>query len=136
MPDWLCGTLGLRPPGDTLWVRLSGMFILDLAFYCVRAARAEWTAFFRWSVLTRPVTLPFLAVVVACGRENASILVFGVIDVLAALWTLVALRHPARRGTPGNCSPGRVHGGSPEHEPVFRADPRSTTFPPPCGSGL
>jgi hypothetical protein len=98
VPGWLCGTLGLRSP-DPFWVRLSGMFFLDLAFYCVRAARAEWTAFFRWSVFTRPVTLPFLAVVVACGRENASILVFGFIDVLAAAWTLVALHHtPRHRG--------------------------------------
>jgi hypothetical protein len=92
VPEWLCSTLTLRPPGDTMWVRLSGMFFLDLAFYCIRAARTEQTAFIRWTVTTRPVMLLFLGAVVAFGLENPSILVFGIIDVAASLWTWLALR--------------------------------------------
>jgi hypothetical protein len=91
-PDQLCDVLGLRPPGETLWVRLSGVFFLDLAFYCIRAARREQAEFIRWSVVTRPFMLPFLAAAVAFGLENPAVLVFGVIDVLAAAWTLLALR--------------------------------------------
>ena len=92
VPEQLCQVLGLRPPGETMWVRLSGMFFLDLAFYCVRAAWSEQTAFIRWTVLTRPVMLLFLGAVVAVGLENPTVLAFGVIDVLAALWTWRALR--------------------------------------------
>ena len=54
VPEGLCRCLGLSPPGDPLWVRLSGMFFLDLAFYCVKAAIDENEAFIRWSVTTRP----------------------------------------------------------------------------------
>jgi hypothetical protein len=91
VPEWLCHFLRLRPPGDTMWVRLSGMFFLYLAFYCIKAARGEQNAFIRWSLTTRPLTVLFLGVFVATGLENPNILVFGVIDVLATLWTAVAL---------------------------------------------
>ena len=38
VPEESCRLLHLRPPGDTMWVRLSGLFFLDLAFYCIQAA--------------------------------------------------------------------------------------------------
>jgi hypothetical protein len=92
VPERLCSFLGLRPPGDTIWVRLTGMFFLDVAFYCIKAARSEQKDFFRWSVMTRPFTLPLLAAVVGYGLENPLVLFFGMVDVLAALWTGLALR--------------------------------------------
>jgi hypothetical protein len=95
LPHRLCETFGLRPPGETLWARVCGALLVDLAHYCIRAARNEQIRFIRWTVPPRLLTLPILGVVVASGLENASILVFGVIDALAALWTLFAL--------PGNC---------------------------------
>ena len=110
-PDWTCNVAGLRPPGETLWVRLGGMLFLDVAYYCIRAARSEEIRFIRWSVLPRLVTLPFLGVVVAAGLENPSILVFGVVDTLAALWTILALPRsgvtPARASTRSGYGPGQ-----------------------------
>jgi hypothetical protein len=94
MPRELCSLLHLRPPGDTMWVRLCGMFFLDLAFYCIQAALSDERTFVRWSVRTRPLTIVFLVVFVAGGLENPSILIFGVIDLLATLWTILALRTP------------------------------------------
>src|SRR3954466_7007014 len=91
VPHELCSVLDLRPPGDTMWVRLSGMFFLYLAFYCIKAGLNEQRSFILWSVKTRPWTLAFLGAFVALGLENPGILVFGVIDVLATLWTLYAL---------------------------------------------
>ena len=94
MPRELCSILHLRPPGDTMWVRLSGMFFLDLAFYCIQAALSDQRTFMRWSVKTRPLSIVFLVAFVAGGLENPNILIFGVIDLLATLWTIVALRTP------------------------------------------
>jgi len=91
-PGETCSFVGLRPPGDTMWTRLSGMFFLDLAFYCVWAARSEQKEFISWTVFTRPFTLLFLGVFVAVGLENPVILVFGIVDAMAALWTALALR--------------------------------------------
>ena len=76
VPEGLCRCLGLSPPGDPLWVRLSGMFFLDLAFYCIKAAIDENKAFIRWSVTTRPLTILFLGAFVALGYENSNILDF------------------------------------------------------------
>jgi hypothetical protein len=94
MPREVCSLLHLRPPGDTMWVRLCGMFFLDLAFYCIQAALADERTFVRWSVRTRPLTIVFLLAFVAGGLENPSILIFGVIDLLATLWTVLALGTP------------------------------------------
>jgi hypothetical protein len=94
IPRELCSLLHLRPPSDTTWVRLCGIFFLDLAFYCIRAGLDDQRTFIRWSVKTRPWTIVFLAAFVALGLENPSILIFGVIDLLATLWTVLALGTP------------------------------------------
>jgi hypothetical protein len=91
-PQEVCGSLQLHPPGNSIWVRLSGMFFLDLAFYCIKAALDENKLFIRWSILTRPWTLVFLGAFVAAGFESPRILIFGIVDVLATLWTVFALR--------------------------------------------
>jgi hypothetical protein len=91
-PEELCHFLGLSPPGDPLWVRLNGMFFLDLAFYCIKAAIDGHKAFIRWSVTTRPLTLLFLGAFAILGFVSPNILIFGVIDVFASLWTALALR--------------------------------------------
>lgn len=98
-PQEVCGILQLHPPGNSIWVRLSGMFFLDLAFYCIKAAVNEQESFIRWSILTRPWTLVFLGAFVAAGIESPRILIFGVVDLLATLWTVFALR--ADRGGRG-----------------------------------
>ena len=97
MPREVCSLLHLRPPGDTMWVRLCGAFFLDLAFYCIQAARSDQRTFMRWSVKTRPLSIMFLVAFVAGGLENPSILIFGVIDLLATLWTVLALRTPCEQ---------------------------------------
>ena len=92
VPAEVCLVLNLRTPGDTVWMRLCGMFFLDLAYYCIRAAQNENMMFIRWSTYTRPWTLAFLAAFVALGLVKPIILTFGLIDVLATLWTVRALR--------------------------------------------
>jgi hypothetical protein len=104
-PEALYSLTCLRPPGGTFWVRLSGMFFLYLAFYCLMAAWNERKEFFRWSVVTRPCTLLVLAACVFTGMEHPFILLFGVLDVLAALWTALALRRERLAERPAQAAP-------------------------------
>ncbi len=96
-PALVCRVLTLDAP-QGVWVRITGMFFAILAYYCICAAREEQTAFMRWSVRTRPTTLVFLAACVATQVVQPIILLFGVIDVAAAVWTALALRADARSG--------------------------------------
>ena len=93
-PAFVCQMLTLDAP-QGVWVRMTGMFFCILAFYCVCAASQEATAFIRWSVYTRPTTLLFLGAFVAAKLVQPVILIFGVIDVAASLWTAFALRADA-----------------------------------------
>lgn len=93
LPREACRLIGLQPPSDILWVRISGMLLLVLAYYYFEASRTEEVAFFRRSVVTRLSVLPFLVGFVAFAWENWTILAFGVIDLFAALWTALALRN-------------------------------------------
>ena len=95
VPEIACGLLGIAaPPGA--WPRIVGMLLLILGFFCWRAAVEENTRFMRWSLLTRPTAMVFLAWFVASGWIEPSILLFGAVDVVAAAWTFAALGADAR----------------------------------------
>ena len=95
-PQQVCQLLRL-PAGSDFWIRLNGMFFWILAYYCLRAAWREETAFISWSLWPRSATTVFMAVFVAMGQVGPVVLLFGAVDALAALWTAKALRadrHP------------------------------------------
>lgn len=94
-PNVLLGAFGMAPAGD-VWIRVVGMLVGFLGFYYVRAAAAELTAFFRWTVPVRASVLAFFAAFVATGLAPPVLLLFAVIDAAAALWTWLALRSPPR----------------------------------------
>lgn len=107
-PAFVCQMLSLDPPRG-VWIRISGMFFCILSFYCLAAASREETAFIRLSVYARPTTLLFLGAFVIAQLVQPVILIFGVIDVAASLWTAHALRADAsaavsraRRSLPGS----------------------------------
>lgn len=56
------------------------------------AARTELTAFFRWTVYVRSTIIVFFALFVLTGAAGPTLLLFGVVDLLGALWTGLALR--------------------------------------------
>ena len=80
------------PPTNEVWIRINGMFVLCLSFYYTQAARHELTRFIRWTVWARAaVILCFSAFVVLVAAPKA-LLLFGVIDLLSATWTWLALK--------------------------------------------
>ena len=86
------------PKADGLWIRIVGMLVIILGFYYSHAARAELRAFFFWSVIGRTSVLLFFIAFVVAGLAPPVLILFGVIDFSAAMWTLFALRSDATTG--------------------------------------
>jgi len=80
------------PETNEVWLRVVGMLLLILGFYDCMAAKTEMKQFFQWSVYARAPVLPFFIIFVALGFAPPMLIVFGVIDGAAALWTHLALR--------------------------------------------
>ena len=91
IPNFLLGLFAL-PATTEAWVRIVGVLVLILAYYCVQSARLEMTGFFRLSVHGRASVIVFFTGLVLFGLAEPLLIAFGVIDLLGALWTAWALR--------------------------------------------
>jgi hypothetical protein len=81
------------PPTNEVWIRINGMFIICLAFFYVQAARHGLTTFIRWTVWARVAVIFYLtAFVILLGAPKA-LLLFGLVDLLSASWTFMALKN-------------------------------------------
>jgi hypothetical protein len=80
------------PSTNEVWVRVVGMLLLFFAFYCIQAARKELTDFFQWTVYTRSMVIIFLTTFVLLEFVKPVLILVGVIDLFAAIWTGLALR--------------------------------------------
>jgi hypothetical protein len=90
-PNVLLRVFGV-PPTNEIWIRVNGMFIICLAYYYIQTARHGLTAFIRWTVWGRgAVIVYFVAFVILAGAPKV-LLLFGAIDLLAAIWTFISLR--------------------------------------------
>jgi hypothetical protein len=81
------------PITDELWLRVLGVVTLILGYYYTVAARDELTSFFRASVIARPLLIVFFCTFVALGIAEPVLVLFGVVDLLGAIWTALALRY-------------------------------------------
>jgi hypothetical protein len=61
-------------------------------YYYIQAARNEMTGFFRLTVHSRASVIVFFVALVALGLAQPMLIMFGVVDPLAAIWTALALR--------------------------------------------
>lgn len=91
VPNILLGMFFL-PPTTEVWIRISGMLLIFISFYYIQAARHETTDFFRWTVYARSTVIVFFTAFVLLGFANPTLILFGVVDLLGALWTGLALR--------------------------------------------
>jgi hypothetical protein len=92
-PNFLLGMF-LLPSTSEVWIRIVGMLVLFLGFYYIQAARKEMTDFFRWTVHVRSSLIVFFAAFVLLGFVSLPLILFGVVDLLGAIWTSLALRPP------------------------------------------
>ena len=90
-PNFLLGMFFL-PSTTEVWIRVVGMLVLLLAFYYTQAARKEMTDFFQWTVYVRSSVIVFFAAFVLLGFSSPPLILCGVVDLLGAIWTGLALR--------------------------------------------
>jgi hypothetical protein len=90
-PNVLLGIFGLEPATD-VFVRSVGMLVVFLGYYYVSAARGEVVPFMRWSVRARPFVIAFFIAFVALGWSKPQLILFGAVELAAAIWTHLALR--------------------------------------------
>ena len=96
VPNLILQVFGV-PPTNEVWIRINGMFVLCLSFYYVQTARNELTIFIRWTVWTRVAVIFCFAAFVLLVSAPKALLWFGLIDLLSAIWTWLALKKDAAR---------------------------------------
>lgn len=96
-PNSFLRPLGFPPVADPSWLRVLGVLTLVIAAYYLLAARANLTAFFRWTVFVRGGVFVVFGALVLLKLAPAPLALLGAMDLAAALWTVLALRSPARR---------------------------------------
>jgi hypothetical protein len=94
-PHALLGPFGIARPNE-VWVRVVGMLAILIAYYYLRMARAEQTAFFEVTVHARATVPLFFGAFVLLGWVEPSLILFGVVDLAGAVWTATALRMDRR----------------------------------------
>ena len=82
------------PSTTEVWVHVVGMLVLFLGFYYIQAARKQLTDFIRWTMYPRSAVILFFVAFVLLGFARPPLILFGVVDLLGAIWTALALRAP------------------------------------------
>jgi hypothetical protein len=90
-PNTMLGLLGVALATEP-WVHILGVVVGTLGLYYVVAARAEVTAFIRATIWVRALVLVGFTGLVLVNIAPMQIIGFGVVDVLGAAWTWMALR--------------------------------------------
>lgn len=93
-PNLLLHFFGAQPTKE-VWIRINGMFVICLAFYYVQAARHGLTLVIRWTVWARGAVILYLTAFVLLVGAPKALLLFGLIDLLSATWTFIALKNDA-----------------------------------------
>jgi hypothetical protein len=91
VPNLLLQVFGV-PQTNEVWIRINGMFVLCLSFFYVQAARNELTIFIRWTVWARIAVIIYFAAFVLFVSAPKALLLFGLVDLLSAVWTWLALK--------------------------------------------
>jgi hypothetical protein len=95
-PNLLLRVFGV-PATSEVWIRINGMFVLCLSFFYVQAARHGLTIFIRWTVWARVAVIIYFAAFVLLVSAPKALLWFGLVDLLSAIWTWLALKKDEAR---------------------------------------
>lgn len=91
VPNSLLGMFGM-PATSEIWIRVVGVLLLILAYYYIVACRAELRPILIASVYARASVIVFFAAFVLLNLAQPTLILFGGIDLLAAVWTWWALK--------------------------------------------
>jgi hypothetical protein len=90
-PGFLLGLFGLAAPTEP-WVRVLAIPLFNLSIFVIMIGRNGTRSQLWLSVLTRSWVLPVMAALVLAGLAPAIILLFGLVEVIGAGLTALALR--------------------------------------------
>ena len=93
MPNLALRLFGFSETSEP-WIRVMAMLLLFSAYYYIFASRNEITEFIRITVYVRASVILFFAVFVLLDLAQPMLLLFGAVDLLAAIWTWYILRQP------------------------------------------
>jgi hypothetical protein len=91
-PNTLLATFQL-PTTDEVWIRVVGVLVFSLSVYYFYMATENNTVFFALSAYVRSTIIVWFTLFVVLGWAPPMLIMFGVVDLLAAIWTFVALRN-------------------------------------------
>ena len=80
------------PPTNEIWIRGMAMLAVALGYFYVQAARHEMLQFFRWKVQGHIFGVICMVMFVILQLGPPMLLLFASADLLAAIWTGLALR--------------------------------------------
>ncbi len=90
-PNFLLETFGL-PPTDEVWIRIVGMLTFALSVYYLVVGKSGNPLFLMTTVYVRSSIILFFIAFTLAGWVQPVIILFGVVDLLAAAWTYLALK--------------------------------------------
>jgi hypothetical protein len=90
IPDVLLQVLSL-PPTNEVWIRLFGVLAVVLAAKAYYPVRMNVVALMQFDVYTRTFAGIFITVLVVMGLAPRIMLILAIIDILASVWTQVAI---------------------------------------------
>ncbi len=91
-PNLILGLFGF-PPATEVWVRVLGALAVILGYYYWACGTAGAKAFFQATIPGRVGFFALCVSLVAAAGAPLPLLAFGVVDLLGAAWTLLALRN-------------------------------------------
>ena len=95
VPNTVLGFFGLPSTAEP-WIRVVAMLILILSYYYIHTSRNEDKAFFRLTVHARASVIVFFVAFALLSIAPATLILFGVVDLLGAVWTALTLRSEAK----------------------------------------
>jgi hypothetical protein len=90
-PNFLLATFGL-PETTEVWIRVIGVLVVAIGFYYHRSGIENNTSLFKLTVPARIFVFLCFCVFVFMKLVAPVFILFGVIDLLGAIWTFVSLR--------------------------------------------
>jgi len=93
-PNLMLNLFGV-PATNEQWIRVMGLLLAYLGMYYILAAKVEFRQFFRWSVYVRGSVIIVFALFVLTEVGQPTLLLFGTIEFLGAIWTAITLRSTA-----------------------------------------
>ena len=96
LPNLLLALFAFAPTGE-VWIRVLGFVVIELAICYGFAGVSEARPFFVATVFGRLLALLAFAAFAGLGLAKPTLILFGVVDTLGALWTWRALRTAAAR---------------------------------------